>query len=132
MLKSEIINKHHDKIKDAMIDAYRSVIESDGQIQYGIYIWEDGEIETLEEFCGSHAYLKALDEEPRELFYVTTISVPCCNVFDLSGAYKIPDDEDERDALKQGCVDWLVDEYRTNGAEEDLDAVLRDIYFEEV
>ena len=125
MKRSEAIEKYYDKIKADMVELYRSVIECDGRIQYTIYVWEDGELEHLEQPQGGNSWLQPRDCEPRELFCVTTIDVgPGFDIWDCSerGA---PDDEDERETMRNEIIDWLVDEYEAN-VEELLDSIIEE------
>ena len=126
MKRSEAIEKYYDKIKADMVELYRSVIECDGRIQYGIYIWEDGELEHLEEVQGGTGWLKPRDYEPRELYYVTTIYVdPSFDIWDCSES-GAPDDEDEREAMREEIIDWLVDDYKAN-VSDTLDSIIEDV-----
>ena len=123
MKKPELINTYRQQITEAMVDCYRTVLESFGRIQYKIYIWEDGEIETLEDVQGSNTWLQPKSSEPRKLFYVTTIESPCFNPFDYTDESE-PEDEDEKGQIIQQVVDYLVDEYDREGASDVLDSVL--------
>ena len=129
MKDSVIIRKHRKAIAAAMVDRYRTVLESAGRIQYRIYIWEDGEIECLEGPQGDNGYLKAKDYEPRELVYVRTISSPFFDPWDYTDE-SAPDDEDEREATEQEIIDWLVDEFR-NSTDDILDSVIEEVEREE-
>lgn len=110
MKRSEVLEKYTVSISDAMVDAYRAVIESSGSVQYQIYVWEDGEIERLQGPLGDNSWLKPRDCEPRNLYYVCTVSEPCCDPWSLAGV-EVPDDETEREVAWQEVVDWLVREY---------------------
>lgn len=130
MNKSEIITAYRKEISQEMIDCYRSVLNCDGTIQYGIYIWDDGEIETLEGCQGDNTYLVAKDWESRKLFYVTTISWPCFCAFDYWDG-SAPEDEDEKEKAHQQIIDYLVDEYEREGVSDALDAVLSEARYED-
>ena len=113
MKNSEIISKYQDSIKEEMMKRYRYVLESYGMIQYKIYIWEDGEIECLEEVQGSNSYLKAKNMEPRTLVYVCKIDSPCFDPWDYSD-HTAPDDLNEKEAEEKEIFDYMVDEYKQN------------------
>ena len=111
MKYTEIISAHKSAILDAMTSAYRAVLHANGRIAIQIYIWEDGEIETLEEVQGSNSWLKANDAEPRKLYYVTTVDAgPCFDIWDASENGK-PDDPDEAAALRDELTDWHMESY---------------------
>lgn len=111
MKYSEIINANYDRITEELISDYRSVIESEGRIQYKVYIWEDGEIETLCGPQGDNSWLKPRDAEPRHLYCVTVVDAdPSFSIWDYSDEGE-PDDEDERETMRAAIIDWLVDEY---------------------
>lgn len=118
MKKSEVIEEYRDNIAAAMREDYRSVLECGGRIEYQIYVWEDGEIEELQEVQGSHTWLKPKDGEERQLFHVITISYPFFNPWDFS-TESIPDDDDERENAEKEIIDWLCDEY-----ENDIDNLI--------
>lgn len=112
MKRSEIITKYYDKIRESMIDHYREVVSADGRIQYSIYIWEDGELEYLYEVQGDNGWLQPRDMEPRELFFVCTISEsPSFDIWDYSDV-GMPEDEVEQEAMREEIIDWLVDGYK--------------------
>jgi len=124
MKKTEAIEKFRKEIRDEMVDRYRKVLECNGQIQYQIYVWEDGEIEVLPGPQGDNSYLKAKDLEPRQLFYICTIKEPFFDPWDQAD-HAAPDDEDERDAEEAEIIDWLVDEYAENVSDL-LDQIIRE------
>ena len=108
MKKSEIITKHYGAIKAEMTKHYRTVLESGGNIQYGIYIWEDGTIEALEQIQGDNSYLQARNGET--LCYVCTIDAPCFDPWDFTD-HSAPEDETERETERAEIIDWLVSNY---------------------
>ena len=112
MKKSDVINAHRNAIADVMVDRYQSVLESYGSIQYKVYIWEDGEIETFEQVQGDNAYWVAKDCEPRELYYVTTVDSPFFDPWDYADE-AAPDDEALRERMERIIIDGLVDDYGT-------------------
>ena len=122
MKRSEIISENYKAITEAMVSRYRTVLESNGRIQYKIYIWDDGEIVCLEQVQGDNSYLLHIEMEPRALYYVTTIEQPNFDPWD-SADHSAPDDEQEREAEEKEIIDWLVQEYETNVGDE-LDNII--------
>lgn len=127
MKKSEVIAKKRAALRDKMRDCYRSVLNSDGQIQYKIFIWSDGVIETLEGCQGDSSWLQAPDYETRELYEVCKIDAPCFDPWDYAD-HSAPEDEEERNAERESIISWLVGEY---DPDEILDAVISDAQFDE-
>ena len=72
MLTSEAIEKYWASIIEAMRTAYADTVG--GNTQEKIYIWEDGEIETLYGVYGDNSFLRPKQWEDRELFYIATVS----------------------------------------------------------
>lgn len=124
MKRSEAIETYREEIADAMCKDYRSVIESHGAIQYSIYVWEDGKIEELETAQGDNSFLAASTWEDWNLFDVTTISMPCCDIWDLAGECP-PDDEKAREEAEEAIIDWLCDEYAKD-VNENIDRIIED------
>lgn len=126
MKSSEVIRKHYDKIAAAMVEKYRDVIECDGRIQYQIYIWDDGELEFLQDVQGGNSWLKARDGEPRKLYHVDTISeCPGFDVWDYSESGK-PDDDVDAEQMRDEIIDWLVESYE-EGVYDRLDGIIKEI-----
>lgn len=110
MKKSEAIEMYRENILEAMRECYETVAKHP-DIEEDIYIWEDGEIEILENVRGGSGYLKAKDSEPRELFYVTTVNMPMnYDPWDFSD-YGEPEDEEEAKAELEEIISWLVENY---------------------
>ena len=130
MKRAEIITTYRKQIEQEMVTCYRAVLESNGRIQYGIYIWEDGEIELLEGAQGDNTWLQAKDWETRKLFPVITIASPYFNAFDFTDDPE-PEDDSEKETARQQIVDYLVDEYEREGASDALDAVLSEAEWED-
>lgn len=130
MKRSEAIVTYRDKIIDCMVSNYRAVLGCGGKIQYRIYVWEDGELEELEDVHGSTSYLQAKKYEPRKLYYVCTITAPCFTPWDFAD-HPAPEDEEEREREEREIIDWLIDEYRATSAPEVLDAVILEAKQEE-
>lgn len=118
----QVMLMHYNELLREMTERYRSVLESDGQCQYKIYIWSDGEIECLEGQNGDSTRLAPRSCERRSLYYVTTIAAPCVDVFDLAFMDR-PDDPAELEADKAEAIDCLVNAYDEE-AEARLDAAI--------
>lgn len=123
MTKIEAITNHRDAIANEMIDRYRAVLEADGTIQYRIYLWDDGEIQSMEQVQGDRTWLESRDSG-RRLYYITAIDAPCFNPWG-SADCPAPDDEDEREAMRQEIIDWCVDQYRES-ISDTIDAIIED------
>ncbi len=108
--KLEVIEANEEKIIAEMESCYRSVLECDGRVEYKIYVWEDGEIEIFEDVQGGTTYLKANEYEERWLYGVTRVSFPNFDPFE-SYPETIPEDEDERDALREELIDEQMSYY---------------------
>ena len=113
MEKSEVLRKFSSEIEAAMVERYRVVLESGGQVQYKIFVWDDGEIECMQGPVGDNSYLVAKPAETRDLYYVLTVKEPHFDPWDFSD-HSAPDDETEQDAERTGIIDWMVSEYETN------------------
>ena len=122
MKRSEAIEQYRAKIEAAMVEKYRTVIGCRGQLQYGIYVWSDGDVKCLEDVQGGNSYWKTHDGGPYGLFYVTTIDAPCFDPWDAAD-HSAPEDDDEREKEEQELIDWYVDEYSQN-VSDILDAII--------
>lgn len=120
MKASEIIAKYRKEIAESMTDAYHSVISHAGRFQYKIYIWSDGEIERLAGVQGNYIYLIPKSTESRSLYYITTVSEPYINIWDLAGE-SVPDDKSEKEAKEKEIIDCLVNDYRNNSVDDIID-----------
>ena len=129
MKRSEIIAKYRKEIAAEMVQHYRTVLECSGRIQYKVYVWEDGELECLEGVQGDTSYLRPRDAEPRELYFVCTLSAACFDPWDFAD-HSAPEDESEREKEEAEIIDYLVDEYET-GVFDVLDAVIEEAEQEE-
>lgn len=76
MKKSDLIRVHYDAIAAEFVKDYRAVLGSAGRIQYSVYIWEDGEIESQYAAQGDSFYLDDSEDDERRLFYLDTIASP--------------------------------------------------------
>ena len=78
MKKSEVIREYNDEIRDTIVESIvevaRIAIENETVMQEQIYIWSDGETETLWGPEGDNSFLVAKDHEDRQIFYVATVS----------------------------------------------------------
>lgn len=124
MTSSEIILKNSEKLKEKMVELYRSVLNCSGEIQYKLYVWEDGVIQYLEGAQGDNSRLYAKSWEARKLVYVDTIEYPFFNVWD-NVPDGMPDDPAEAEQVKQETIDWLVDGYEETVSDR-LDAIIRE------
>lgn len=124
MEKSEVIANYADVIQEEMVSAYERVVRSRGSEQIQIYIWEDGKPELLSGPCGDNSRLQARDNEPRELYYVTTVVERCFDPWDLTD-HSAPEDDAARETEEDEIIAWAVDEYRTNVSDR-LDAIIAD------
>lgn len=131
MKKSEVISRFAPAIEAAMVDCYRSVLRYDGRIQYGVYVYSDGTVRTIEQVQGDNARLAKDESDPRELYYVTTVSAPGVDVFDLAGITDTSETEEEAEVAKAEAIDWLVEDYEAAGADEALDSVIRNAEIDE-
>lgn len=130
MKKSEIIRENLKDISEAMIERYRIVLKCHGQVQYKIYIWEDGEIECLEGPQGDNTRLAPRQNETRNLYYVTTVDHPFFDPWDLAD-HSAPDDDAEREAEEAEIIDWCVDSYE-EALPDKLDAIIAEAEDEEM
>lgn len=122
MTRSEIITKNYNAIREAMIAKYRAVLDSEGGIQYKIYIWSDGEIQCLEQVQWDNTYLQPYETETRTLYYVTTIALPGFDPWDYAD-HSAPEDEQERETEEQEIIDWLIEQYEQD-VDEQLDNII--------
>ena len=129
MKKSEAIKKYQPEIMETMSEKYRNVLESEGRLQYRIYVWSDGEIECLEGPQGDNSYLKAKDSEPRTLFYVDTVSAPGFSIWDAAGE-SAPENEQEAEEMAKSVIDSCMEEY-TDTLPDMVDALIREAEDEE-
>ena len=109
MKKTEAINKFRTEIEATMVESFRSVLESEGRIQYQIYIWKDGQIERLEGTYGDRSYLRPRDDEEQQLFYICRVD------WNYMGGAEITD------------IDEMVEDY-----EADVEEILDYVYLEAV
>ena len=124
MKASEAIERYRSKIADAMKEDYRAVLECNGKVQCKIYVWEDGEIEELCGPQGDNGWLQAKQYEPRELFYVCTVSAPFFDPWDYSD-HAAPENDEEREQEEKEIIDWLCDEY-CGSIDETIDNVIKE------
>lgn len=130
MKKTEIILANYAAIVAAMIEHYQTVIACEGRLQYDIYIWSDGELDILEQFQGGNSYLRPVDGETRNLYYVTTVGGQLCNIWDLAWETP-PEDPDELKTAEEEITAWLLDEYRNN-IDDVMDRIIEDAKLEDL
>jgi len=111
MKRSEALKKYAAVITEKLPALYRETMESFGRVQYAVYVWEDGELQILEQVHGDNSYLIPKDGEPRELFYICTISG--YNVWDTFSD-SVPDSEAEKADMEAGLIDDQVQNYKEN------------------
>lgn len=129
MKTSEAIKKYQPEIMETMSEKYRNILESEGRLQYRVYVWEDGEIECLEGPQGDNSYLKAKDSEPRTIFYVDTVSAPGFSIWDAAGE-SAPENEQEAEEIAKSVIDACMEEY-TDSLPDMMDALIREAEDEE-
>lgn len=123
--QSECIEKYAEQIRHEMMKCYRKVLEADGRIQYKIYVYSDGEVLAVEQVQGDIMYLYPNDWEQRQMYFVLTVDAPFVNVLEEAGVTP-PEFEEDLEEARRDAIDWLVDEYESDGAEEHLNSVLRE------
>ena len=119
MLRSEAIEKYWDSIIEAMRKSYADTIG--GNTQEKIYIWEDGEIETLYGVYGDNSFLRPKQWEDRELFYIATVSASDPADFITENTAEMT--EEEYNAVYDEAAEMLIDTY---DPEETLDEIFDD------
>lgn len=124
MLRSEIIEKYWNKIIEAMRTAYADTIG--GNTQEKIYVWEDGEIETLYGCYGDNSFLQPKQWEDRELFYITTVST--ADPADFITEYTADMTNEEYNSAYGEAAQFLVDGY---DPEEELQNIFDNVIREE-
>ena len=129
MKRSECIMKYYDDISAAMVEHYRLVLGCNGRIQYKIYIWEDGEIESLQGVQGDSDWLQPRDGEPRELYYVCKVDSPHFDPWEISDSVA-PEDDEQAEAERKEIIDQCVDDYES-GIDGILSMILEDAKREE-
>ena len=107
MKKSELIRENFSRLAKVLADRYETVVDSEGRVQYKVYIWSDGEIQCLEQAQGDNSYLAPNNYETRELYYLTTVGGYRIDLADAAGLPAVETEED-----KQEAVEFLVDEYK--------------------
>lgn len=108
-IESTVINANRDAIREKATELYRNVLECEGRIQYSLYIWSDGQLETLEDVQGGNAWLKPNDCETRELIFVCNIEAPNFRASDLFE--KKPSSDEEAEEWTEIIIDDMVQDY---------------------
>lgn len=107
MKKSELISTYYNELSTRMAELYEQVIRAEGHVDIEVYIWDNGDIDTLTVAHGSNDYLSKRTTDDGELFYVTTIEG-----FNIWQEEPRPDDDDEAEQLLNDSIEYLVDGYR--------------------
>lgn len=109
--KSEIIREYRDAIEneiiECMVETADTAIRNNSITQYQVYIWSDGEIETLFGPEGDNSFLRAKEWEDRELYYVGTVSGRGVQEDFNSWAF-LYEDADKEEANDEVIEDYLA------------------------
>ena len=130
MKNSEIIRANYAAILSAMAECYETVIRSGGRVQETVYIWEDGEIQTLEDVQGGNTFLSPRNMETRKLVRVVTIEAPCFDVWDFAMDPR-PEDEAEAAKMEEELIQWYLEEGIKEEMYAKLDAAIEDAEMDE-
>ena len=125
MTKLEVLKKHRTAIEQKAVELYRTVLECDGMIQFSLYVWEDGEIESLQDTNGGNDVLRPRDSEPRQLFFVDRISYPNFSWEDMMFD-SVSEDEDERERQRQEAIDFAVDAFKDEFSDR-FDSIIKEV-----
>ena len=128
MRRSEAIEANRAAIAEYMVSHYETVMKCHGRIQYSLYLWEDGELEGLEQPQGDCSWLGPRYGEKRKLFFVTTIRG--FNPWDIVD-HSVPEDEAQKEEEEQDVIADLVVDYRL-GIEDLIDSIIREAQTKEV
>lgn len=120
MKSSEIIKANYGKISESMFERLRTVYECGGRIQYAIYVWEDGELEIMQQAHGDSSWLEAKESETRALVYVGTVKAPNFDPWAVTDEPK-PEDDAAREEAEAEIINWVMD-----GAEQYVDAIIEE------
>ena len=127
MTRYEIITAHRAELLETIENEFTDVIKCAGRIQTTVYIWEDGEIETLTDAQGSNTWLQPKDAEPRALYRVCFIEAPlwdwttCVDPGEYSRAAHAEDPEQALEDLEVEAIEWYISEYAHSTAEDLLE-----------
>lgn len=125
MTKLEVLKKHRTAIEQEAVKLYRTVLESDGDLQFSLYIWEDGEIESLQDVSGGNDTLRPRDSEPRQLFFVTKVSAPAFSWVDML-VDPVSEDEVEQEQQNSEAIDFAVDAFKDEFSDR-LDSIIKEV-----
>lgn len=120
-----LVESKREEIEATMQECFESVLEANGANQFTIYLWDNGDIQVLEDVQGSHSRLVPREGYDHELFKIVTISIPCFDWRDYCSEH-IPDADDEPEAyeqLREDTIEWYKEDYNPS---ELLDEILRD------
>lgn len=129
MKRSEAIKTYYDEIAEAMQERYHNVLVSEGRCQYKVYVWEDGEIECMCGVSGDNSYLVPRNAEPRELFYVDTVSEQGFDPNNYSDEY-IEEDDPDYDKKVEEAICCAEESYK-DVLRDRLDAIVDEAEREE-
>lgn len=124
MTKLEALKKYRTAIEQEAVNLYRTVLECDGMIQFSLYVWEDGEIESLQDTNGGNSFLRPRDSEPRQLFFVVRLSEPTFRWEDMMFD-PISEDDEEREQQWQDAIDCAVESF-PDWFSDKLDSIIRE------
>ena len=120
MTRKELIEKYYDELREEIIDCYRCVLKCwRTGINYQVYIWEDGEIEFLEQVNPDNGWLQPKQHETRELYYICTVSELGFDPWDCWVEF-VPEDEDEFDKIEAEIIEEVVDWWVREGKEDEF------------
>lgn len=122
----KLVSEHRDDIIAEMRYCYKSAAECDGRVNYDVYIWSDGEIESLPLFGGESSWLQAKAGEARSLYRVVNVSFS--SYWSDFTDEPIPDraeDPDEWERVRDETVAYIMEGYDEEAAEA-LDKAIED------
>lgn len=84
MTTVEVIRKYREEIEEALVNAYRMVLDNNGESQIMLYIWDDGEIEYMEDVQGGNSYYVPGSSASQDLHWIWTIDEPFFDPWDYA------------------------------------------------
>lgn len=121
MKKADIIREYNDEIRESIIESIAEVariaIENNTIMQEQVYIWSDGETETLCGPEGDNSFLVAKEHEDRQIYHVATVT----------GRGYAEDFEGFRDQAEDMTEDEIIEcylEYVREWAKENAQALI--------
>ena len=107
----DIIEENREAIRERAVELYRNVLECNGRINYGLYIWSDGELEALER-VDHNSWLQAPDHSDRKLYNILTVEEPFFNPADCFESK--PESDEQAEEWAKMIIDEMVTEYSDN------------------